>query len=87
MNPQQVLKDYSSIVIARQSALKAAQIFASENELKLSASDLLLLVERFYGFIETGNTDFKYKLDKYLSLKNDPLLEKTLNEPKEKSKK
>jgi|APGre2960657404_1045060.scaffolds.fasta_scaffold219640_2 hypothetical protein len=81
MNTQQALKEYSSIVIARQSALKAAQCFASENQLKLSASDLFLLVERFYGFIETGNTEFKVKLDKYLSLKSDPLLEKTLTEP------
>ncbi len=43
MNPQQALKDYSSIVIARQSALKAAQIFATEtwaNAVNLGLGDI-----------------------------------------------
>lgn len=80
MTTTQTIKDYSSIIIARQAALKAAQCFTSEHKLQLSATDLFLLVERFYKFIETGDTSFSTKFDKYLSLKNDPLLEKTLKE-------
>jgi hypothetical protein len=79
MTTTQTLKDYTGIVIARQAALKAAQTFTTEHKLQLSASDLFLLVERFYSFIETGNTSFSPKLDKYLSLKNDPQLNETLN--------
>ena len=80
MTPQQKLKEYSSIVIARQAAIKAAQAFITEHQLKLSAHDLFLLIERFYGYIETGDCGFKVKLDKYLGLKADPLFEKTLTE-------
>ena len=87
MCTNQTIKDYCSQVIARQSSLKAAQLFCSENDLKLSTSDLFLLVERFYSFIETGDSSFSKRFDEYIKLVDDERLKRTLEGKKTPDKK
>lgn len=65
----QLWKEYESPMIRRQSALKEAQSFFSNNNITYSAMDLKALYMRFLKMIETGDTDFFEGLDKWLENK------------------
>lgn len=66
----QVLKDYSSIVIARQAALKATQSVVETYNIKVSMKQYFQLVDRFYKFIETGDKDWCEGMDKFFKLED-----------------
>lgn len=68
MNSQQIIKDYTSIVIARQSALKAAQSLVDTYQLKLSMKQFIRLVDRYYQFIESNDRSWIDGLDNFLKL-------------------
>jgi hypothetical protein len=70
MTTQQIIKDYTSIVIARQSALKAAQGIVDTYQLKLSVKQFIRLVDRFYQFIESGDRSWIDGLDNFLKLED-----------------
>jgi hypothetical protein len=70
MNTQQLLKDYTSIVIARQAALKATQGLIESHELKLSMKQYVRVFDRFYQFIESGDRSWIDNMDVFLKLED-----------------
>ena len=65
----QLWKEYTHPVIIRQSAVKAAQEFASMNELKLSLKELMALSKRFEEYFNTGNTEWVAAVEKHFKTK------------------
>ena len=68
METTQIIKDYNSKVIARQSALKATQSCVETYNLKLSMRQYFQLIDRFYKFIETGDKEWCDGMDKFFKL-------------------
>lgn len=65
----QLWKEYTHPIIIRQSAVKAAQEFASMNELQLSLKELVALSKRFEEYFNTGNTDWVAAVEKHFNKK------------------
>lgn len=80
MNSNQIIKDYSSIVIARQSALKATQSVVETYKIKISVKQYFQLVERFYKFIETGDYSWCEGMDKFFKLEQNKNFEEIFGE-------
>ena len=76
MSTQQTLKDYSSLVIARQAALKATQALIESHQLKLSMKQYIRVFDRFYQFIESGDRSWIDNMDKFLKLEDNQNFEK-----------
>lgn len=70
METKQIIKEYSSVVIARQSALKATQSVIEAHGLKLSMKQFIRLFDRFYQFIESGDRNWVDKMDKFFKLED-----------------
>jgi hypothetical protein len=80
MNTQQVLKDYTSIVIARQSALKATQSLVDSHNLKLSMAQFMRLCDRFYSWIESGDRRWIDKVDEFFKLEENKNFEEVFKD-------
>jgi hypothetical protein len=65
----QLWKEYTHPIIIRQSAVKAAQEFASMNELQLSLKELLALSKKFEEYFNTGDTTWVAAVEKYFKTK------------------
>ena len=65
----QLWKEYTHSIIIRQSAVKAAQEFASMNELQLSLKELLALSKKFEEYFNTGDTNWVAAVEKYFKTK------------------
>jgi len=70
MSNTQILRDYSSIVIARQAALKATQSLIESHQLKISMKQYVRIFDRFYSFIETGDRSWIDKMDEFFKLQD-----------------
>lgn len=68
METRQVIKDYSSVIIARQAALKATQAVIEAHGLKISMKQYIRLFDRFYSFIESGDRSWIDNMDKFFKL-------------------
>lgn len=65
----QLWKEYTHPIIIRQSALKAAQEFASMNQLKLSLKELTALSNKFELYFNTGDITWVGAVEKYFKTK------------------
>lgn len=79
MNSQKI-KDYSSIVIARQAALKATQSVIEAHGLKLSMKQYVRIFDRFYSFIESGDRTWIDKMDEFFKLEDNKNFETIFQE-------
>lgn len=80
MNNNQVIKDYSSIIIARQSALKATQAVIESHGLKISMAQYMRIFDRFYSFIETGDRSWVSNMDTFFKLEDNKNFEETFKD-------
>lgn len=65
----QLWKEHTHPIIIRQSALKAAQEFATMNNLQLSLKELIALTNKFQTYFETGDIEWLAATQKYLNNK------------------
>lgn len=80
MSNIQKIKDYSSLVIARQAALKATQAVIEAHGLKISMKQYVRIFDRFYSFIETGDRSWIDKMDEFFKLEENKNFEKLFGE-------
>lgn len=62
-------KEHTHPIIIRQSAIKAAQEFASMSDIKLSLKELVALAAKFETYFETGDTSWIATTENYFKTK------------------
>lgn len=80
MNSNQRIKDYSAVVIARQSALKATQAIIEAHGLKVNMVQYMRIFDRFYTFIETGDTSWVNNMDNFFKLEQNKNFEEAFKD-------
>ena len=62
----QLYKEFTQPQINRSAALQAVMNFCKVNQIKMTNVEIMALSNKYFSFIETGDTSWAKTVDKYL---------------------